>query len=158
MSAEPGARRYPAQPVVGVGAVVIVGDRIVLVRRAQPPLEGRWSLPGGRLELGETLEEGVRREVLEETGLAIAVGPVIDVFDRIATDPDGRIEYHYVLVDFVAWAAGDPAAASDVSEVALADPAALAPFALQAKTLSVVVRAIELARERAQDGLTGPEF
>jgi mutator protein MutT len=93
-------RTYPARPVVGVGAVILDGDRVVLVKRSHPPLQGEWSLPGGVIEIGETLEEAVAREALEETGLVIEVGPVVEVFDRIERGSDGRIEYHYVIVDY----------------------------------------------------------
>src|SRR3954468_2277091 len=85
----PDARRYPDRPVVGVGAVVLVDGRVVLVKRAHEPLMGEWNLPGGGVELGETLEQACAREVLEETGLMVTVGPVIEVFDRIMRDDRG---------------------------------------------------------------------
>ena len=93
------SRQYPAQPIVGVGAVIIREGQVVLVKRRFEPLAGQWSLPGGRLELGETLEAGLAREMLEETGLEVQVGPVVDVFDRILLDPERRVRYHYVLID-----------------------------------------------------------
>lgn len=135
-------RRFPQQPVVGVGAVVFIGDEVVLVRRAQEPLKGRWSLPGGRLEVGETMREGIAREVREETGLDVRVGPVVDVLDRIVRDGDGRVEFHYVLIDFLC--ASDGAglgAGSDASDVALAGIEALSPYGLAAKTIEVIRRA-----------------
>ena len=94
-------RSYPARPVVGVGAVVFDADRVLLVKRAHEPLKGEWSLPGGAVELGETLEAAVAREVLEETGLAVDVGPVVEVLDRVQHAADGRVEYHYVIVDYL---------------------------------------------------------
>jgi ADP-ribose pyrophosphatase YjhB (NUDIX family) len=87
--------------VLGVGAVVLDGERVLLIRRAHEPLKGQWSLPGGGVELGETLEEAVCREVQEETGLRVEAGPIVEVLDRIMSDADGRIEHHFVLVDFV---------------------------------------------------------
>jgi len=95
------AREYPERPVVGVGAVIIQNKQVLLVQRGHAPMQGEWSLPGGALEVGETLEEGVRREVLEETGLSIQPLAVVEVFDRIARDDSGRVQYHYVLVDFL---------------------------------------------------------
>src|SRR3989440_8404211 len=94
-------RRYPERPIVGVGAVVLDGDRVLLAKRAHEPLKGQWSLPGGGVEIGETLEEALRREVLEETGLAVSVGPVVEIFERIERQADGRIEYHFVIVDYL---------------------------------------------------------
>jgi 8-oxo-dGTP diphosphatase len=99
-------REYPDAPIAGVGAVIVARDaaqqpRVLLIRRAQEPLKGAWSLPGGAVELGETLEDAVRREALEETGLAVEVVDVVKAFDRISRDTEGRVRYHYVLVDFL---------------------------------------------------------
>ena len=94
-------RKYPPRPVVGVGAVIVHDDRVVLIKRKYEPLAGRWSLPGGTLELGESLEAGVAREIVEETGLDVEVGPVVEVFDRILLDAEGRVQYHFVLVDYL---------------------------------------------------------
>ena len=95
------SRQYPSQPIVGVGAVIMQERKVVLVKRRFEPLAGQWSLPGGRLELGESLEAGLAREMLEETGLEVEVGPVVDVFDRILLDPERKVRYHYVLVDYL---------------------------------------------------------
>ena len=151
-------REYPARPVVGVGAVILVGretasalgweplagDRgVVLVQRRFPPLAGTWSLPGGGLEVGETLPTGVAREVLEETGLTVDVGAVVDVFDRIMLDGDGRVQYHFVLVDYVCTAvAGWPQPGSDVAAVAVADPGRLAAYHLTDKAIEVIAKAL----------------
>ena len=94
-------RKYPPRPVVGVGAVILHDDRVVLIQRKYEPLAGQWSLPGGTLELGESLEAGVAREIGEETGLDVEVGPVVEVFDRILLDAGGRVQYHFVLVDYL---------------------------------------------------------
>jgi ADP-ribose pyrophosphatase YjhB (NUDIX family) len=140
------AREYPARPIVGVGGVVFIDGRVLLIRRRYEPLAGRWSIPGGAVEIGETLAEGLVREMKEETGLDVEVGPVLDVFDRISRDPDGRVRYHYVLADFLCRVfAGQPAAGSDVSEVVLADPSDLAPYDLTPKTLAVIDAARRLA-------------
>jgi len=139
-------RQYPFRPVVGVGAVVLDEGRVLLVRRRFEPLAGQWSLPGGVVELGETLEAAIRRELLEETGLAVEVGPVVEVFDRIIREGDGRIQYHYVLVDYLCtWVGGRPAAGSDVDAVELASLDDLSAYALTPKTIAVIDRAVELA-------------
>jgi len=96
-----GPREYPVSPIVGVGAVVFQADCVLLVRRAKAPLAGEWSLPGGAVELGETLEQAIRREVAEETGLTVAVVKVLEALDHIEQDASGRIRFHYVLVDFL---------------------------------------------------------
>lgn len=95
------SREYPSAPMVGVGAVVVDGERVLLIRRGHEPMKGEWSLPGGALEVGETLLEGVRREVLEETGLEVEPVAMIEVLDRIARDGEGRVQFHYVLVDYL---------------------------------------------------------
>ncbi len=101
-----GSRRYPDRPIVGVGAVIVQDGAVLLVKRRYPPLAGCWSLPGGTVEVGETLEGALAREMLEETGLEVTVGPVIEVFDRITRDDQGRVRYHYVLVDYLCWPLG----------------------------------------------------
>lgn len=111
-------RTYPSRPLVGVGAVVIKDDSILLVRRGSPPAEGLWSLPGGSQEAGETVREAVEREILEECGIKVAAGHPIAVLDSIYTDGDGRIKFHYVLIDFWAeYLGGSIKAASDAAAV-----------------------------------------
>jgi len=110
-------REYPDRPFVGVGGVVIHLGRALLARRANPPRQGEWSIPGGMLELGEKLREGVAREIEEETGLKVKPLDVLDVFDSIVTDADGKTQYHYVLIDYLCTViGGELRAASDVSE------------------------------------------
>ena len=94
-------REYPERPLVGVGAVIVEGDRVVLVRRAAEPMAGEWSIPGGLLELGETMRAGAEREALEETGLQVEAGEVLGVLDRILPDASGKLRFHYVLIDFL---------------------------------------------------------
>lgn len=93
-------RDYPDRPLVGVGAVIVHDGRVVIVQRGTEPLKGQWSIPGGALEIGETLRQCAVREALEETGLQVEAGEVLEVFDAIYREPDGRIQYHYVLIDF----------------------------------------------------------
>lgn len=111
-------REYPESPLVGVGAVIVQNDRVLLIRRATPPLLGDWSLPGGVLECGETLREAVAREALEETGLVVETGEMLGVYERIIHGDDGRVRYHFVLLDFLCRAiGGDLKAGSDAADV-----------------------------------------
>ena len=139
-------RTYPDRPFVGVGAVIVNGTRVVLIRRRFEPLAGEWSLPGGVVEAGETLDSGVAREMREETGLEVEIGPVIEVFDRITRDDDGRVRYHYVLVDYLCWpSAGTLRAGSDVDAAVWADASDLPAYHLTEKATAVIARALELA-------------
>jgi 8-oxo-dGTP diphosphatase len=144
----PDSRQYPSRPIVGVGAVVLDSQgRVVLIRRRFEPLAGQWSLPGGTLELGETLEAGVAREILEETALVVSVGPVIEVFDRIMLDETSRVRYHFVLVDYLCRILdGEIRAGSDVDDAVFADPAEMTQYKLTTKATAVIMRGLELAR------------
>ncbi|HYX68090.1 MAG TPA: NUDIX hydrolase [Terriglobales bacterium] len=111
-------RDYPQQPLVGVGAVIVDRGRVVVVRRSTEPLKGEWSIPGGMLELGETVAAAVAREALEETGLAVEPGEVLGVFDRILPDSAGKVRYHYVLIDLLCRrVSGELRAGGDAAEV-----------------------------------------
>jgi len=139
---------YPNRPLIGVGVVVFKGDRVLLIRRGKPPREGQWSLPGGRQRLGERIEEAARREVGEEAGIEIAVGPLIDVVDSITRDDKGAVQYHYTLVDLLAeWRAGEARAGHDAAEAVWADPADLAPFALWRETERIIALALQKRNE-----------
>ncbi len=110
-------RAYPKQPLVGVGGVVWRENELLLVRRGMPPHQGLWSLPGGAVGLGEELAVALKREILEECGISIQIGPIAGIFDAISRDQDGRVQYHYVLIDFLAdYLAGELIAGSDASE------------------------------------------
>lgn len=141
-------RRYPNQPVVGVGAVVWHEDAVLLVRRAQEPAQGQWSLPGGTVEVGETLVEALQRELREETGIEVEVLGLTAVLDRIFPDPEGRVQYHYVLVDFLCrYASGVPRAASDISALAFVPLSELDRYHLPPRTRAVINRAWDQWRE-----------
>ena len=117
----------------------------MLVKRRFEPLAGQWSLPGGAVEVGETLERSIAREVEEETGLIVDVGPIVEVFDRILLDSDGRVQYHFVLIDYLCRPTGGRlAAGSDVGDVAIVDLGQLEPYALTAKALDVIDKAVKL--------------
>ena len=138
-------RRYPSAPIVGVGAAIVVSDTsVVLVRRARDPLAGRWSLPGGALELGETLRAAVVREVREETGLTVEVGPVVDVIDHVDIDESGRAAYHFVIVDYLCWPLGGSLqAGDDVDDVVVASAGALDGYDLTGPARAVIRQAFE---------------
>jgi len=139
-------REYPERPLVGVGGVVISEGRALLVRRGGPPLEGQWSIPGGMLEVGEALREGVRRELLEETGVQVRVGELIEVFERINLDDKGKARYHFVVLDYLCEAMGGEArAGSDVTHVAWARPAELSKYSLTETATRVILKAFEMA-------------
>jgi len=143
-----GPREYPERPIVGVGAVIVREGKVVLIRRKYEPMKGHWSLPGGMVEIGETLEAALTREMLEETGLVVDVGPVIEVFDRITRDEDRRVRYHFVLVDYLCRPSGGSLhAGSDVDAAIWADSATLADYSLTEKATSVIQRGLTLARE-----------
>lgn len=141
----PERREYPERPIIGVGGVVISDGRVLLVRRGSPPLQGQWSIPGGILESGETLIEGVRRELAEETGIDVRVGTLIEVFERIDRDPSGKAQYHFVVLDYLCEAVrGIALAGSDVSEVAWAAPFELEKYSLTEIAGRVIRKAFEL--------------
>jgi ADP-ribose pyrophosphatase YjhB (NUDIX family) len=139
-------RRYPPTPLVGVAAVVFKQGEVLLVRRAKPPRQGEWSLPGGLQKLGETVAEAAAREVLEETAVHIRILGVADVVDLIEPDPQaGRIRYHYTLVDlFGVWISGDISAGSDAAEAAWVKVETLDRYALWSET----TRIIDMARAK----------
>lgn len=139
-------REYPERPIVGVGAVVIDGDRVLLVRRANEPLKGEWSLPGGAVEVGETLADAVAREAREETGLAVRVGSLVEVLDRVHRSAEGRVEYHFVLLDYRCTVlSGTLAHGSDASDACWARQNDLARYGLSEAAMRVIAKALELS-------------
>lgn len=141
-------REYPETPLVGVGAIIIEDGRVVLVKRGHPPLEGKWSIPGGVLEIGETLRKAAVREALEETGLAVEPGELLGVFERVIPDEQGRMRYHYVLIDFLCRrVAGELKAGDDASEVRWVRREELARLELALETEEVILKGLEKAGE-----------
>jgi len=141
-------RRYPKRPILGIGALIFQGKRMLLAQRGKQPLMGLWSLPGGVLETGETLVDGIRREVREETGLDVKPLEIATVFERIIPDADGRTEYHYVLIDYICRVTGGEAQpASDVSALAWVTEEELTGYPLTEGTLPVIREAFRKRRK-----------
>jgi ADP-ribose pyrophosphatase YjhB (NUDIX family) len=140
-------REFPEIPLVGVGAIIIEDARLLLVKRAHPPLQAEWSIPGGVLEVGELMRQAAVREAREETGLTVEPGELLGVYDRIVRDADERVQYHYVLIDFLCRrVAGDLAAASDAAEVRWFGQQELAALNLAEDTLDVIQKGFAAVR------------
>ena len=142
-------RRYPRHPLLGVGALIFEGDLILMAQRGKPPLMGMWSLPGGLVEVGESLENAVRREVREETGLEIQPLGVLEIFERIMRDAEGAAEYHYVLIDYVCRVTGgELCAGDDVSRVEWTARQELEKLSITEGTLAVIEKGFRERHER----------
>jgi ADP-ribose pyrophosphatase YjhB (NUDIX family) len=141
-------RRYPQRPIIGVGALILKRDRILMAQRGKEPLKGSWSLPGGALETGESLADGVRREVREETGLDIRTLGVLEIFERIMRDASGAPEYHYVLIDYMCrMVGGTLAPGDDVCAVEWVRRRDLPQLEITEGTLAVIEKAFRKRRE-----------
>ena len=148
------SREYPELPVAAVGVVVVRGDgRVLLARRANPPAQGLWSLPGGRMELGETVAEAARREVFEECGVRCEPLEVFHTVDRIFRDPEGRVRYHYVIIEVLAhWVSGQVLPGSDALEVGWFDLEQLPELDITPGVYEVALALLE----RHPDGVVDP--
>ena len=141
-------RDYPDRPLLGVGAVIVKNDQILVVRRANPPLQGQWSIPGGLVDTGETTKEAVIREIREETSLTIEPLELVEVFERILRDADSRVQYHFVVIDYLCrLVSGEPHAGTDVSEVRWARFEELNGLGITPETTSVIRKGLEAARK-----------
>jgi ADP-ribose pyrophosphatase YjhB (NUDIX family) len=135
-------REYPDRPIVGVGAVIVDQGRVLIVKRGSPPLMGEWSLPGGVVELGETLRAAAEREALEETGLIVKAGEVLEVLDRIVPGKDAAPQYHYVLIDFLCTVeGGDLSAGGDAADVCWASENELGKYKLEQPAFEIIRKA-----------------
>jgi ADP-ribose pyrophosphatase YjhB (NUDIX family) len=146
------AREYPDAPRVGVGAVILDGDRVLLIKRGRPPSQGKWSIPGGLVHLGERIEDAVRREVLEECGVRVRLLGLCGVIDRVRLAPDepSRVHFHYVIIDYVAAVEeGVPRAGSDAAEVRWVPVAGLTAYDTTDGLADMVHRAVSLGRAQA---------
>lgn len=141
-------RDYPDRPIVGVGAVIVESGRALVVRRGTEPLKGQWSIPGGVVELGETLRQAAAREAKEETGLEVEPGEVLEVVDRIMRDAEQKIQYHYVLVDFLCRRiAGKARSGADASELRWITPEELDSFPIADSAAAVIRKGFVCARQ-----------
>ncbi len=144
------SREYPSHPRVGVGAVILDGPRVLLVKRGGQPSAGKWSLPGGLVDLGETTVEAIAREVAEECGLQISIAGLAGIVDRVVRDGDGRVRYHYVLVDYLAYPrAGTAVAGSDAADVQWVDVDAVERLDITDGLVDMIRRAQALAGGQA---------
>lgn len=140
------ASEFPSSPVVGVGAVVVQDGKALIVKRAHEPRKGEWSLPGGRVELGETLVDAAKREIKEETGLDVDVGPIVEVFDRVHR-LDDRVRYHFVIVDYLCTPCGGTlTAGDDADSVAWVRGDELEAFSVNEHAARVLRKGLELAQ------------
>ncbi len=135
-------RKYPQYPLVGVGGVIFRGDQVLLIKRGKEPALGQWSIPGGVVRVGETLKEALVREVREETHLEVEILTLAKVIERIFREPDGRVSYHYVLLDFLCQIKnGELKADSDAEEASFVPLAELNNYSLTSATREVIYRA-----------------
>ena len=140
---------YPARPVVGVGGVIVRGRRALIIKRAHEPRRGEWSIPGGTVEVGERLTDAVRRELREETGLEVRVGRVLEMFDRIHHDADGRVRYHFVIVDYLCEAPeGDAVAGTDAEAIAWVTADELDAYGVNPHAAAVIRKGLEFPYDR----------
>lgn len=143
-------RGYPDRPILGVGGIIISRGKVLLIKRGKEPSYGKWSVPGGMVKLGETLHEAVRREVLEETGLEIEPLDFVEIFERVIRDKDNRIQYHYVLVDFLCrHISGEARAASDALETRWVLPEEISEYVMTTGTADVIKKAFEKVNSSA---------
>jgi len=142
-------REYPDRPLVGIGAIIVDNGRVALIKRGKAPLLGEWSIPGGMLELGETLRNGAEREALEETGLVVRATELLGVFDRVVPDDDKRTRYHYVLIDFLCErVSGDLHASGDAAEARWFRREEISKLSLAEDTAAVIRLGFDKAEER----------
>ncbi|MFH1091363.1 MAG: NUDIX hydrolase [Pseudomonadota bacterium] len=146
------SRLYPSRPIVGVGGLVFDGRSVLLIKRAKDPGRGRWSIPGGAVDLGETLPQGLKREMLEEVGLKVEVGPLVEAVDRIFTDANGRIRYHYVVLDYLCFPGpGEPKPGSDAAEARFVPPEEWADYGLGRLGLKILHQALKTYEALQED-------
>ncbi|RLB86106.1 MAG: NUDIX hydrolase [Deltaproteobacteria bacterium] len=135
-------RKYPSMPIPAVAGVIFSGDRVLVVKRANPPSKGQWSLPGGAVKIGETCEDALRREIDEEVGLGVKIKALVEVVDKIFLDDQGRVKYHYIILEYLAeHVKGRPRACSDAMQVKWVDVAKLSLLGLGQDTIRVIDKA-----------------
>ena len=141
-------RRYPDRPIPAVGAIVVKDGRVLLARRGKEPSYGLWSVPGGAVHLGERLEDATKRELREECGIEIELTPVIEVIERMVRDPDGKVQYHYVIVDYLArWVGGELTPSAEALEARWVAPEEFPQLEITRGAPEVVLRMLENGRK-----------
>jgi ADP-ribose pyrophosphatase YjhB (NUDIX family) len=139
------SHEYPECPVVGVGAVIVKDRKALIIKRANDPYKGQWSIPGGRVELGESLVDAVRREMREETSLHVDVGPVIEVFERIHRE-GGRLRYHFVIIDYLcSCTGGDLCAGDDAEDAVWVTSEELEQFGIRSSAVAVIRKGLAMS-------------
>lgn len=137
-------REYPDSPVVGVGAIIIKDGKVLIVKRGKEPGYGRWSIPGGAVHLGEKLARAVEREVLEETGLVVEAGEVVEVYEPVVRDSEEKVQYHYVLIDFMCrYVSGELKPESDIQDAVMAEPSELYKYDLPPATAALLHKCLK---------------
>ena len=146
-------REHPQRPIIAVGGVVIHDERALLIRRGQPPLEGRWSIPGGILEIGETITSAIERELKEETGIAVRVLGLLEIYEKVLRDSDNRAQYHFIILDYMCeFVEGEAEADGDVTDAAWVNENDLETLQLTSAALRVVKKAFSFASRRTAVG------
>lgn len=141
-------RTYPPRPILAVGGLVIRNGAMLLIKRGKEPGLGRWSIPGGAVEVGETLAEGLTREMMEEVGLPVRVGPLVEIIERIFRDPQGRVQYHYVIHDYICINQTDePISGSDAAEAIFAAPDEWPQYELGSQAIRILTKAMSMAEK-----------
>ncbi len=140
----PDSREYPTRPICGVGVVVRKGDSVLLIQRGREPRLGEWTVPGGAVELGESLRDAARREIREECGVEIELGEVVDAFEIVVHDEAGKVQYHYIVIDFAAtFSAGELRPADDITDARWVTLRELGKYSLDEKTREEIVKVLK---------------
>ena len=144
-------RKYPEQPIAGVGGVIFSNKSVLLVRRNQPPSKGDWSIPGGVVELGERLEDAVKREIMEEVSIKVEIRGLVGVFDRIILDSKDMVQYHYIIADYWGqFVSGDPVAGSDVSDAEFVNISKVKNFKVSKESFDMIMLADRLRKSGSE--------
>ena len=147
-------RKYPKRPILGVGGLIFNGDELLLIKRGKDPGRGRWAIPGGAVKAGETLAEALAREMMEEVGLTVEVGPLVEMVERVFRDEDGRVMYHYVIMDYLCLPGPEtPKPGSDAAELKYVPPEQWTDYGLPAFSIRILEKGRQMAGEYRKERL-----